>query len=299
MAAEKIKNQPALKEHRKLLKPRKVSRSFGGNFAVFTVLFIMGLFMVVPLVYVVMNAFKPLEELLLFPPRFFVTRPTIQNFIDLFNLMDETWVPFSRYIFNTVFITVVTTIGHVLLSSMAAFVLSKHKFFGSKMIFKIIVLSLMFSGAVTGVPNYLTLASFRMIDTPWAIIVPAVQSSLGLYLMKQFMDNVNDSLLESARIDGANEFKVYWSIMMPQVKPAWLTLIILQIQGLWSLSSDFLMSEQNKTLSMAMTLIVNGGVARMGAASAVGLVMMIVPITTFIFTQSRIIETMSASGIKE
>ena len=129
--------------------------------------------------------------------------------------------------------------------------------------------------------------------------MPAIQAPLGLYLMKQFMEPIPDSILESARMDGAREFRVMWSIVMPQVKPAWLTLIILQIQSLWGMSSTYLISEQNKTLAMAMQQIVSGGIARMGAAGAVSVVMMAVPILTFILSQSQVIETMSTSGMKE
>ncbi len=283
----------------KKLRGRRVNRGIADNLLSILFLLIMGAFMALPLIYVILNAFKPLEELLLFPPRFFVTNPTTQNFKDLFNLMNETWVPFSRYVANTVFITATTTFFHIAFSSMAAFVLAKHVFFGSKTLFKIVVLSLMFNGVVTAVPNYLLLADLNWIDTSLSVIVPAIQAPLGLYLMKQFMEPIPDSILESARIDGAGEFRVMWSVIMPQVKPAWLTLIILQMQALWGLSSNYLISEQNKTLAMAMQQIVSGGIARMGVAGAVGLVMMIVPILTFVLSQSQVIETMSTSGMKE
>ncbi len=283
----------------KRLRGKKVNRGIAGNILSLLFLLIMGAFMFLPLLYVVMNAFKPLEELLLFPPRFFVSHPTTQNFSDLFSLMNETWVPFSRYVANTVFITLVTMLCHIAFASMAAYALAKHTFFGSRFLFKIVVLALMFNGAVTAVPNYLLLADLHWIDTFLSVIVPAIQAPLGLYLMKQFMEPIPDSILESARMDGAGEFRVLWSIVMPQVKPAWLTLIILQIQSLWGMSSNYLISEENKTLAMAMQQIVSGGIARMGAASAVGLVMMIVPIVTFILSQSQVIETMSTSGMKE
>ena len=290
---------PLLEYLKKKLRPKKVNRSFGGNVAIFLVLAFMGIFMVFPLVYVVMNSLKPLNELFLFPPRFFVNKPTGQNFIDLFNLISDSWIPFSRYIFNTVFVTAVGTVGHVLLASMAAYVLAKHKFFGSKLIFKVIVISLMFTGAVTQVPNYQTMSNLGFIDSYWSLILPALASSLGLYLMKQFMEQVNDSILESARIDGAGEFRIYWSIVMPYAKPAWITLVILQVQGLWGIASAYIYSEDLKSLSQAMGQIVSGGIARAGAAGAAGVVMLVVPITVFIMSQSKVVETMGSSGIKE
>ena len=284
---------------KKFFTGKRLNRTVPDNVFTFFFLAILGFIMIIPLFYVIINSLKPIDELLLFPPRFFVSRPTLENYSSLFELLGETWVPFSRYIANTLFITVVATVFHILFSSMAAYALCKHTFFGSRLLFKIVVLSLMFTGAVTSVPNYLLISDLGLIDTLWSVILPAIQSSLGLYLMKQFMEPIPDSLLESARIDGAGEFRILFRIVMPQVKPAWLTLIILQIQSLWPSNSTYLVSEQNKTLSMAMEQIINSGIARTGAASAVTVVMMSVPIIAFLFSQTRMIETMATSGMKE
>lgn len=282
------------------LRGKKVNRGIADNLLSVLFLLVVGAFMALPLLYVFMNAFKPMEELLLFPPRLFVRNPTTQNFSELFQSMGETWVPFSRYIGNTIFITAATTFFHIAFSCMAAYALAKHTFFGSKALFNIVVLALMFNSTVTAVPNYLMVAQLGWIDTMLAVIVPAVQLPLGLYLMKQFMDPIPDSLLESARLDGAGEFHILWSIVMPQVKPAWLTLLILQIQQLWGLSSTYLISEEKKTLAMAMGQVTAGGtVARMGAAGAGALIMLVVPIVAFMLSQSQVLETMNSSGIKE
>lgn len=278
---------------------RRVNRSLAGNIGILLFLCLLGAFMVLPLLYVINNAFKPLDELFVFPPRFFVRHPTTGNFHDLFVLMASSRVPFTRYVFNTLFITVAGTLGQLFLSSLCAYALAKHTFPGRNLLFNLIVLSLMFSPAVTTVPNYITMARLNLVDSYWAIILPAFQASLGLYLMKQFMEIVPDSILESARMDGAGEFIVYWRIMMPQVKPAWLTLIILSIQSLWNTTSSFTYSEQLKTLPQALSQILSGGIARAGAGSAVGLLMLIVPIVAFIVSQSSIIETMATSGLKE
>lgn len=255
--------------------------------------------MVFPLVYSVSNAFKPLSELLVFPPQFFVRNPTFQNFIDLSNLIANSWVPFSRYIFNTVFVTVVGTVGHIVIVAHAAYALANDKFAGSKFIFKIIVLSLMFSPAVTAVPNYLIMAKLGWVDTYLSVIVPVFCSSLGLYLLKQFMEGIPVSLLESARMDGANEVVVLWRIVMPVVKPAWLTLMILSIQNLWNINSGYIFSEDLKSLSASLSQIVAGGIGRAGTAGAASVIMMIVPIVVFVMTQSNVIETMSTSGMKD
>lgn len=262
-------------------------------------LLLMAAFMMFPLVYAVSNAFKPLSELFVFPPQFFVRNPTFQNFIDLTNLVANSWVPFSRYIFNTVFVTAAGTAGHIVIAAHAAYAMANDKFAGSKLIFKIVVLSLMFSPAVTAVPNYLIMAKLGWVDSYTAVIVPAFCASLGLYLLKQFMEGVHPSLLESARMDGANEFVVLWRIVMPTVKPAWLTLMILTIQNLWNINSGYIFSEPLKSLSAALSQIVAGGIGRAGTAGAASVIMMLVPILVFVLTQSNVIETMSTSGMKE
>ena len=278
---------------------KKVNRSLGGNIAVMVFLLLLAAFMIWPMLFVVSNAFKPLDELFVYPPKFFAQHPTMDNFYDMFLLMSQSWVPFSRYIFNTLLITVLGTAGHLLLASMAAFVLAKHEFPGRNFLFSAVVFSLMFSGAVTALPNYIIMSKTGLLDTYLAILLPAFQSSLGLYLMKQFMEGIPDTVLEAARIDGAREFRIFWTVAMPMVKPAWLTLIILMIQSLWNAVPPYIYSEELKTMPQALGQILAGGIARTGAGSAVSLLMMILPLVTFVVSQSSVIETMNASGIKE
>ena len=278
-----------------------LNRSVGGDIGINLMLILLGAFMFIPMLYVVMQSLKPLDELWMYPPRFYVVNPTFKNFSDLFKLMSTSWVPFSRYIFNTVFISVSGTFGNLIFSSMAAYALAKIKFPGRGWIFQVIVLSLMFNSTVTGIANFLTMSTLHWVDTYLAVIVPAWCTSLGLYLMKQFMQSsVSDAVLESARLDGASEFYTFIKIAMPMVKPAWLTLIIYSFQGLWnSGSSIYIYSEQLKTFNYAINQIVAGGIARAGASAASQVIMMAVPISVFIITQSNIIETMGSSGMKD
>ena len=262
---------------------------------------ILGLFMFIPLYYVVIQSFKPLDELWMFPPRFIVMKPTVKNYNDLFIQMNVSWVPFSRYIFNTIMVSVVGTAGNLLFSSLAAYALSKIPFPGRNWMFKTIQTSLMFNSTVTAVTSFFIMSRLGWVDTYLAIIVPAFCTTLGLYLMKQFMDShVNNSVLEAARIDGANEFKIFWVIAMPMVKSAWLTLIIYSFQGLWNAgSSIYIQSEQLKSFNYAIQQIVAGGIKRAGAGAAATVIMMMVPIMVFVITQSNIIETMGSSGMKD
>jgi len=278
-----------------------LNRSAGGDAGITFFLSILGVFMFLPMVYAVMQAFKPLDELWIFPPRFYVVNPTTKNFTDLFRLMGTSWVPFSRYIFNTILISVVGTLGNLVFSSLAAYSLAKIKFPGREFFFQTIVLSLMFSSSVTGIVQYLIFAAFKWLDTYLVVIVPVFCSTLGLYLMKQFMESsVSDSILESARLDGASELRTFFQIAMPMVKPAWLTLIVYSFQGLWSGgSSAYIYSEELKSFSYAIGQILSGGLARAGAGAASSVVMMIVPIFGFVISQSNIIETMGSSGMKD
>ena len=282
------------------LKRRQPNRSRIGDFIIYFFLILVALMMVFPLVFAINNALNPLDELFMFPPKVFAQNPTLDNFSDLFVTMGKSWVTFPRYVFNTVFITVVGTAGHLILASMAAFVLAKYDFPGGKTFFKLVTVALMFSGYITAIPNYLIINELGWIDTYWAIIIPAFASPMGLFLMKQFMEGLPMSLIEAAKIDGANEWKVFISIVMPNVKPAWLTMIIFSVQGLWNnQAATFIYSEEKKTLVFALQQIQSGGIARTGQAAAVTVVVMAVPILIFILSESQILETMASSGLKD
>ncbi len=289
---EQIKN-------RKYRKKKRINRSKAGDITLFIVLLIFGAFSAFPLIMTASNAFKPLDELFLFPPRLLPRNITFDNFRDLSELMSNSWIPFTRYFFNTILITVTGTIGHVLIASMAAFPLAKYRFPGRTIIFTLVVYSLMFAPQVTATPNYIIVSWIGLVDTPMAIIFPAIASSLGLYLMKQFMEQIPMELIESAKIDGASEYRIFFQIVMPLVKPAWLTLIILLFQRLWITDGgSFIFSEELKPVSYALRQIAQGTIERAGTIAAVSFIMMIVPVTFFIFSQSRIVETFSHSGMK-
>ena len=285
---------------KKLIKRRKPNRSIAGDIVLYVFLLLVALIMAFPIIYAVSSALKPLDELFKFPPRIFAQHPTTDNFSDLFVTMGKSWVTFSRYLFNTVFITAVGTIGHLLVASMGAFVLAKYEFPGNQAFFKLVTVAMMFTGYVTQIPNYLILNKLGWIDTYWSIIIPAFASPMGLFLMKQFMEGLPTSLIEAAKIDGASEWKVFYSIVMPNVKPAWMTLIIFQVQALWNnKASTYIYSEERKTLVYALQQIQTGGIARTGQGAAVLVVVMIVPIVIFVFSESQILETMASSGLKD
>ncbi len=289
----------AIRHYLRMRKIRRRNRSLGVDIALVIVLGAFGLFSLYPLVYIIVSAFKPMSEVFIFPPKLVVENPTLNNFFDLGAIIEGFDIPFSRYAFNTLLITGLGTFGTVMLGSMAAFPLAKYEFPGSKFMSQLIVYSLMFSGSVTAIPNYFIMSSIGLIDTYWAVILPAVGGTLGLYLMKNFMVQIPDELLEAAKIDGASEMKTFFGTVMPLCKPAWITLIILSFQSMWGTTGGtFIYSEELKPLSYVLSQIVSSGISRTGVSSAVSLIMLLVPVSVFVISQSNVIETMATSGMK-
>ena len=300
MMSKKNKEKVEKPYRKPLIKRRKPNRSIAGDIALYIFLILVALIMAFPIIYAVSSALKPLDELFKFPPKIFPQNPTTDNFSDLFVTMGKSWVTFSRYLFNTVWITFAGTAGHLIVASMGAFVLAKYEFPGGQGFFKLVTVAMMFTGYVTQIPNYLILNKLGWIDTYWAIIIPAFASPMGLFLMKQFMEGLPTSLIEAAKIDGATEWTVFKNIVMPNVKPAWMTLIIFSVQQLWNnKAATYIYSEERKMLVYALQQIQAGGIARTGQAAAVLVVVMVVPIVIFIFSESQILETMASSGLKD
>lgn len=293
------KNKPVnlkrLRTHRVIL-----SRSKGGTFAIGVFVSLMSLFMLLPVIYSVIQAFKPIEEIYAYPPKFFVQNPTIENFKMVLKLAGNLWVPFSRYLFNSLLIAVAGTFISVFISTLAAYPLAKGRFPGRVAISSAIVIAMLFNGSVTTMPRYLIIAGLGFVDTYWAVLLPAMAGTMGVFLMRQFMVTaIPDSTLEAARIDGANEYTIFFRIVTPSVRAGWMTLIIFSFQNFWnSTNATYIYSGELKQLPSVLSSIAAGGIARAGASSAVAVIMMLLPIIVFLISQSSITETMSHSGLK-
>lgn len=279
---------------------KRYTRSKAGSVGYFTILIIAGLFMVFPLFYCIITSLKPLDELLIFPPKFYVERPTLSNYLVLPDLLSSMEIPISRYFFNNILIAAVSTFFSVIATSMAAFTFSKSKVKARKTLFVIVQMMLLYNAYTLSVPRYLIYTSMDIIDTYWVYILPAIPSAVNCFLMKQFMDvSVPDALIEAARIDGASVFKIYWRIAMPIMKPAWMTALLFSFKDMWSVvPGGTIFSEELKTLNYVMSSVTAGGIARSGSAMAISVILMIPPIVVFLFTQSNVMETMGSSGIK-
>jgi ABC-type glycerol-3-phosphate transport system permease component len=284
-----------------MVKGKKID--LGGMFLYFW-LTVFALLMLAPLVYLVSTAFKPLEELFLFPPRFFVINPTMKNFYDLLFITGSSVVPFSRYIFNSVVVTVVSVSLGVIIAAMAAYPLSKHPMPFRKQIFSLIILALMFAPVVTQIPQYLVVTKLGLMNTYSALIIPGLAAPVFLFLTKQFLDQIPDALLEAAKIDGAGEWRIFWKIIIPMLKPALATIVLFSFIGTWNDPAPAMLyttSESMKTLPLALSTISGGAgvVARVGAGAAAAFLTIIPVIIVFVITQRMVLETMAHSGIKD
>lgn len=276
-----------------------LSRSTGGTVVIFSFLAIVGVFMLLPIVYVLVTAFKPLNEILAYPPKFFVQSPTLSNFGDLIEITQETWIPFERSLFNSLLVAVTGTAAYILIASMAAYPLAKGRGKYIAVYYQVVVLAILFRPEVTRTPLYIIISKLGMVNTLWALLLPAMAGSFGVFLMRQFMMTIPNAMLEAARMDGASDFRIFWHLVMPMVKPAWMTLTIFTFKDLWNMGeSQYIYEESLKTLTAVMQSISSAGIARAGAGAAVALIMMIPPVTVFIISQSSVMETMATTGIK-
>ncbi len=284
---------------------KRSKRSFWGNVVLGVFLSIMGFAFFFPVLYMISQSLKPMNEMFIFPPRILVKNPTFDNYRDFVNVLANTVVPVTRSLFNSLFVVVVGSLGHIVIASLCAFPLAKFKFPGSAFFNQLIVYSLMFNAAVTMIPNFLTISRLGFLDTQWAIIIPNFASTLGLYLMKNFMEQIPDSLIEAAQIDGANYFRIHFTIIMPVVKPALVTAFIMVFQNLWTnTGASFIYSEAQKGFAYVVGQLASGNVAGVGAsykgiASASAVIMFMVPLFVFLFMQNNVVSTMATSGMKE
>lgn len=275
-------------------------KKYGGTAAAFLLLTILGLFMIFPIYLTIVMAIKPVEELFVFPPKLYAVRPTLDNFRDMFAAVRQNRVPFSRYVFNSVFVTAAVTAAQCVFASMAAFVLAKCRFPGSRLINGIIVTSLLYQSSVIYIMQYMVMAKLHMLDTPLALILPAAASPMGVFLMRQSISQIPDAMIDAAKVDGAGLFRICWQIVIPNQKPALMTLMIFAFQAAWNIQGGgVVFQEQYKTLPAAVAQVSSSGMARAGVAMAASVFMLIPPVIVFIIAQRHVIETMAHSGIKD
>ncbi|HOV47968.1 MAG TPA: carbohydrate ABC transporter permease [Anaerolineae bacterium] len=272
----------------------------------YAVLLPLAVLMLLPIVFIFSHAFKPPDELFAYPPRFFVAHPTFKNFQDLFAQMSTAGVPVSRYLFNSIAITLVTVAASILISSTAAYALSKKRFGLKQTLFAVNTLALMFVPIAVTIPRFLIITRMGLLDTFWVHILPTLAMPVGVFLLKQFIDGVPDEVIEAAQIDGANDGQIYWRIVLPMIQPAIATIGILTFQATWNnaeISTLYINSESLKTFAYYLSTLTSTAsganlVAGQGMAAAASLIMFLPNLIIFLFLQSQVMSTMSHSGLK-
>lgn len=262
--------------------------------------------MLLPIIFIVSSAFKPADELFAYPPRFFVSNPTLKNFNDLFTVLSKTGIPVSRYLFNSLLITLVTVAASIVVSSAAAYALSKKRFGLKRTLFAINNVALMFVPIAVTIPRFLVIEQLGLLNTFWVHVLPVLAMPVGLFLLKQFMDGVPDEVIEAAQIDGASDLRIYWRIILPMIQPAIATIAILTFQAAWNnaeISTLYINNESLRTLAFylgTLTTTTTGAnaVAGQGIAAAAALIMFLPNLIIFIILQGQVMSTMSHSGLK-
>jgi len=280
---------------------KKVNRSTGGDIVLMMFLILLGFFMFLPVLYIITNAFKPINELFLWPPPLFPKRPTLDNFVTMFQIIQNSLVPASRYIFNSIFVSSLGTGIYILIASMCSYPLAKHNFKLKGAYMSLLIWALLFRPEVMSIPQCVIISSLKMTNTYLALILPALSGTFGVFMMTMFMSTIPNALMEASKIDGAKEFYIYWNIVMPLVKPAWLTLLIFTFKDIWNATGigvNYIYSENMKMLPLLLSQITAAGFARAGAGATVALIMLMPPVVIYMLCQKSVIETMAHTGIK-
>lgn len=272
----------------------------------YLILFPLVIVMLLPIVFMLSHALKPPDELYAYPPRFFVVHPTFKNFTDLFSKMSISGIPVSRYLFNSILITLVTIGASILVSTTAAYALSKKRFKLKKALFAINTVALMFVPIAVTIPRFLIIEKLHLYNTIWVHILPGLAMPVGLFLLKQFIDGIPDEVLEAAQIDGASDVRIYWEIVLPMIAPAIATIAILTFQATWNnsdTSSMYVNAESLKTFAFFLSTLTSTAtgantVAGQGIAAAASLIMFLPNLVIFILLQRQVMSTMSHSGLK-
>lgn len=278
----------------------RAGKKHAGTVMIFIFLLVLGIFMILPVYLAVVMSLKPSQEWFIFPPKLYAMDPTLDNFRDMFRSADRLWVPFSRYVANSVLVTASVTLAQCFTASMAAFVLAKGKFRGSKFLNSVIVVSLLYQSNVIYIVQYMVISKLGMIDTYLALILPNIATPVGVFLMRQSISQIPDAVIEAAKVDGAGMFRICWEVVMPNQKPALMTLVIFAFQAAWNIQSNtYVFDESLKTLPTAVAQAAASGIARQGVAMAAAVFMLIPPVIVFMAAQKNVIETMAHSGIKD
>ncbi len=265
----------------------------------YAILLFAGVLMVLPFYFMIVTSLKPDNETISTTLRLWVDEPTLDGYR---KLLDPQGVPFMRSVLNSVFIAFVTVAGNLILCPLAGYAFAKHRFPGREAIFITLLSTMMIPGTVLLVPGFLLARDFGWLNTWLPLIVPAMAGVFGVFLSRQFIRNIPDSLIEAARIDGCSEIRIFATVIMPLCKPLLATLGIFAFLGSWNSFLGplvILRDEHLLTLPLVMALLQGRFTGNQNVQMA-GAVISILPVLVIFFLfQRQIVESLANSGLKE
>jgi ABC-type glycerol-3-phosphate transport system permease component len=266
------------------------------NTVLYAVLIIGAAIMVIPFLWMIVTSFKPLDEIHAYPPSFIVHHPTIKAYVELFNL-----IPMGRYFFNSIFVAGTITIANLFFCSLAGYAFAKHEFAGRDKIFMLLLGSLMIPWQVNLIPQFIIIKNLGWLNSYPGLIVPAMSSAFGVFLMRQFIKSIPDDLIDAARIDGCGEFKIFGLIVLPLVRPALAALAIFTFMAQWNnfvWPLVIIKTREMKTLPLALSVL-NSQFGDNFAMVMAGAVVATIPVlVVFIFFQKFFVKGITFTGIK-
>ncbi|MFM1789162.1 MAG: hypothetical protein RLZZ12_511 [Actinomycetota bacterium] len=256
----------------------------------------LSLVVLIPVIWFILSSFKDIIDLSSRPPKILPTRWAFENYSQAFQMYD-----YMRYFMNSVFVTVVATLLTLIINSMAAFAFAKYNFRGRDGLFVLTLAMIMIPLQVILIPMYLVVSSLGLVNTYWGMIIPAAATPTGVFVIRQYMLTIPDELIESARIDGAGEFRIYARIMLPLARPALAVIAIFSILWRWN---DFLwplliaQTERLYTLPVALALLNGQLVVPYNVVLAMSVMSIIPVLFMFVFMQRQIIQGIAHTGLK-
>lgn len=266
------------------------------HYVIIAFLSIFSVIMMYPMGWTIMTAFKTNADIRLNRTKFFPREWSIDGFVTAFAK-----APIGKWFLNSVFITVVVTAAVILTSTLIGYVFAKYEFKGKKVLFLLLLATMMIPGQITMIPRYLLVQKLHLFNTQWALIVPNIISVFSVYLAKQFIEDIPGSLCDAAKIDGAGPIRIYWSVILPNIKPAIGSIGIFTAMRQWNdyLNPLLMLNDIDKmTLPLGLVMFDSQRAVDLSATMAVATMVMMPMILIFLMFQKQFIKGLTMSGIK-
>jgi multiple sugar transport system permease protein len=251
-----------------------------------------------PFIYISISSFKPEAELRKTPPTFFPVKATVKHYV---TILTDKQLPLERNLANSVVVSVVRVAITLFTSSFGGYIFAKYRFRGKNLAFGVILIQIMIPFQVVMIPNYLLVVKLGMIDSLWALIIPAMVDAYGIFMMKQFIESIPVELMDAARIDGAGEFRIYSRIILPQMGPPLASLGIFTFMGTWN---DYLWplivltSPEKRTIPLLLVWFNTQHTANQGLTLAAAMLTLLPIFFVYIFLQRWIVDQATQSAFK-